>query len=157
MIPVTTEVRETAPAYVLQPDEGETIDELRLRVVATESSTGGTLMAVECVNPGPGGPALHTHFSHDEAYYVLAGRYRFDIAGAEHEGGPGTFVYAPRGTTHTFASVGPEEGRILAISLPGLEDFLRRMAALPSNGDRREGLDELFRDFDSEINGPPLV
>jgi hypothetical protein len=51
--------------------------------------------------------------------------------------------------------VGPEEGRIFFISLPGLEQFLERMATLPVHGNTREGLAELF--LDSEINGPPLV
>ena len=150
-------VREGVRAYVLQPGEGQMIDELRLRIMATEALTGGSLMAGICTNPGPGGPALHTHHAHDELYLVLQGRYRFKIEGDVCEGGPGTFVYAPRGTTHTFASVGPEEGRIFFITLPGLERFLERMAALPVRGTTREGLAELFRDFDSEVNGPPLV
>src|SRR5579875_3431004 len=95
---------EHSQAYVLQPNEGQMIDELRLRVLATEALTGGALMALVCTNPGPGGPALHTHHAHDELYLVLKGRYRFKLGDREHEGGPGTFVYAPRGTTHTFAS-----------------------------------------------------
>lgn len=154
---MTTETREDVQAYVLQPGEGRLIENLHLRIMATDALTGGTLMAAECVNPGPGGPVLHTHYAHDEFYLVLQGRYRFKIGEQEHEGGPGLFVYAPRGTTHTFASVGPEEGRIFAGSLPGLEHFLERMSSLPVRGNTREGLVELFRDFDSEVNGPPLV
>lgn len=154
---MTTETRESVQAYVLQPGEGQFIENLRLRIVATNALTGGALMAVECTNPSPGGPVLHTHRVHDELYLVLQGRYRFKIGDEEHEGGPGMFVYAPRGTTHTFASVGPEEGRIFALSLPGLEHFLEQMATLPLRGNTREGLVELFHDFNSEINGPPLV
>lgn len=154
---MTTEIGDGVQAYVLQPDDGQVIEDLHLRIMATDARTGGTLMAVECVNPGRGGPALHTHHAHDELYLVLQGRYRFKLGSEEHEGGPGMFVYAPRGTTHTFASVGPDEGRILFITLPGLERFLERMAALPVRGTAREGLAELFHDFDSEINGPPLV
>ncbi|HVC80617.1 MAG TPA: cupin domain-containing protein [Chloroflexota bacterium] len=153
----TETIREGLHAYVLQPNEGQLIDDLHLRIMATEAMTGGTLMAGECVNPGPGGPALHTHHAHDELYLVLQGRYRFKIGEDVHEGGPGMFVYAPRGTTHTFASVGSEEGRIFFLSLPGLEAFLERMSRLPVRGNTREGLGELFHDFNSEINGPPLV
>lgn len=153
----TRTAREAAQAYVLQPGEGQMIENLHLRIVATGALTGDTLFAAECTNPGPGGPVLHTHHAHDEFYLVLQGRYRFQIGAEVYEGGPGLFVYAPRGTTHTFASVGPEEGRIFAASLPGLEHFLERMAALPLRGDTRDGLAELFHDFDSEINGPPLL
>ncbi|MGI8825750.1 MAG: cupin domain-containing protein [Chloroflexota bacterium] len=153
----TETIREGVQAYALQPGEGQPIENLHLRVMATGALTGDTLFASEITNPGPGGPVLHTHHAHDEAYLVLQGRYRFKIGDEEHEGGPGMFVYAPRGTTHTFASVGPEEGRIFAISLPGLEHFLERMSRLPLRGDIREGLAELFHDFQSEINGPPLL
>ncbi len=153
----TETLPQNARAYVLQPGEGQIIENLRLRIVATGALTGDTLFAAECTNPGPGGPVLHTHHAHDELYLVLQGRYRFKLDGEEHEGDPGMFVYAPRGTTHTFASVGPEEGRIFAISLPGLEHFLERMSELPVQGNTRDGLVELFRDFDSEINGPPLI
>ena len=154
---MTTKTREGVQAYVLQPGEGRIIENLRLRIMATGALTGNTLFAAECTNPGPGGPVLHTHHAHDEFYLVLQGRYRFKVGEEEHEGGPGLFVYAPRGTTHTFASVGPDEGRIFAGSLPGLEDFLERMSNLPLRGNTHEGLTELFHDFDSEINGPPLV
>ncbi len=149
--------REEVQAYVLQPGEGRFIENLHLRVVAGDVLTGGTLFAAECTNPGPGGPVLHTHHAHDELYLVLQGRYRFKISEKEYEGGPGMVVYAPRGTTHTFASLGPEEGRIFALSLPGLEQFIERMSNLPLTGNIRQGLAELFHDFDSEINGPPLV
>jgi mannose-6-phosphate isomerase-like protein (cupin superfamily) len=155
---MTTEaLRENVQAFVLQPGEGRFIENLHLRIMAAGAQTGETLFALECTNPGPGGPLLHTHHAHDELYLVLQGRYRFKIGDEEHEGGPGTFVYAPRGTTHTFASVGPEEGRIFGITLPGLDQFIERMSDLPVGGDTREGLVELFHDFDSEINGPPLL
>lgn len=150
-------ISEKAQAYVLQPGEGQLIENLHLRILATNALTGIAVMAAVCTNPGPGGPVLHTHHAHDEFNLVLQGRYRFKIGDEEHEGGPGMFVYAPRGTTHTFASTGPEEGRIFAISLPGLEHFLERMAELPLRGNTREGLAELFHDFDSEVNGPPLL
>lgn len=148
---------ENVTAYFLRSEEGKVIENLRIRIQASNASTGGTLMAGEAVNPGPGGPPLHTHRSHDELYLVLEGTYRFKINDEEYEGGPGTFAYAPRGTTHTFASVGPGQGRIFCITLPGLEEFLQQMAALSERGADEKQMLELFQNFDSEINGPPLV
>ena len=147
----------TTRPYVLQPDEGELLDALRLRLVATDSLTAGALFAAVCVNPEPGGPPLHTHHSHDEFYLVMQGRYRFRIEGRDHEGGPGTFAYVPRDNSHTFASVGPDEGRLLAGSFPSLEDFLHQMADLGDRGAGRDEYVKLFQDFDSEIDGPPLL
>lgn len=143
-------------AYALQPGEGRLLDTLRVRILATEA-LAGALMAGEVVNPGPGGAALHTHHGHDELYLVLEGRYRFKLEDAEHEGGPGMFVYAPRGTCHTFASVGPEKGRLFFITLPSLEGFLERLNALPEGDNTRAEAAAIFRAFDSEINGPSLI
>jgi mannose-6-phosphate isomerase-like protein (cupin superfamily) len=153
----TETLPEKVRAYVLQPEEGQFIENLRVRIMATGALTGGTLCAGECVNPGPGGPELHTHHAHDELYLVLQGRYRFKIGEDEHEGGPGTFAYMPRGITHTFASVGPEEGRLFTVTLPGLEHYLERMSDLQARGAGSEELVALFHDFQSEINGPPLL
>jgi len=153
---ITETRRETARAYVLRPEEGQHIENLRLRIVATNDLTGGSIMAADCVNPGPGGPPLHTHYAHDELYLVLAGRYRFRIGEDDQEGGPGTFVYVPRGTSHTFAGVGPEEGRLFTVSLPGLEHFLERMSELNDTGADQAAFEALFHEYQSEIDGPPL-
>lgn len=155
---MTTEsIPGTSRGYVLQPDQGRTIESLGVRMVADNVLTGNTLFGGVCTNPGPGGPPLHLHQDHDEFYYVLRGRYRFKIGEEEQEGGPGTFAFVPRGSAHTFASVGPEEGQILAFSLPGLEQFLEGMAALSARGVDQREMDQHYRDFGSEIVGPPLV
>jgi mannose-6-phosphate isomerase-like protein (cupin superfamily) len=155
---MTSQAIHAQTPIILQPQDGHFIDELNVRVLASESTTGGAMMACTCINPGPGGPALHTHHAHDEYYLVLRGHYRFQIGDRQIDGGPGTFVSAPRDTIHTFASIGPEEGEVFTIALPGgLERFLERMAKLPVRGSVRDGLPELFSDFASEINGPPLV
>lgn len=147
-----------AHAYVMQPDGGQRIAALRIRLLATGALTGGALCALECVNPGPGGPPLHTHHAHDEWYFVLQGRYRFRIGACDQEGGPGTFAYVPHGVVHAFARVGSEEGRLLSASLPGgLEHFLERMAALQARSATQEEVVALHRDYQSEINGPALL
>src|SRR5947209_6783716 len=94
------------PPSVLQPDEGRFLEALRVRVLATGATTRGMTCVMTCVNPGPGGPPLHIHHSHDEWYFVMAGRYRFQIEGRTHDGGAGTFGYVPRGVVHSFASIG---------------------------------------------------
>ena len=155
---MTIQMAQPESGMVLQPDEGTVIEELHVRVVASAEVTGGAVSAAVCTNPGPGGPPLHTHHAHDEYYYVLKGRYRFRIGDRTVEGGPGMFVAAPRNTSHTFASVGPEEGQMFFFVAPGgIEKFLERMANLPANANGRDGLAQLFADFDSEIDGPALL
>lgn len=155
---MATQTIQAKRALVLQADEGRVIEDLHVRLLAGEADTAGTLMAATCTNPGPGGPVLHTHHSQDEYYLVLRGRYRFRIDGTDYEGGPGMFVAAPRGTSHTFASVGSEEGEVFMVCVPGgFERSLERMAKLPLDGDTRAGLVALFEEFDTQLDGPPLV
>lgn len=156
MVSLTT--RQDAPAYVLQPEEGQQLDDLHLRLMATDALTGGEVCVLVCTNPGPGGPHLHTHDVHTEFMVVLQGRYRFKIGETEREGGPGTFAYIPRRVVHSWASVGPEEGRLLAAVFPGdFAGFLERLEDLSARGAGEDEVATLYVDYQSEINGPPLL
>jgi quercetin dioxygenase-like cupin family protein len=147
----------SARPYVLGPDDGQHIENLHLHILATGATTGALFAAI-CTNPGPGGPPLHTHRSHDEYFLVLKGRYLFQIGAERIEGGQGSFVAIPRGTVHTFASAGPEEGQLFAFNVPsGLEHFIARISALEAAGTPQAALHDLFAEYDSEINGPPLI
>ncbi len=153
----TTAANDTTEAFVLEADEGEVIENLGLRVLAGDTRTNGSLLAAVVTNPAPGGPPLHTHAAIDELYLVLKGRYRFRVLDRDYEGGPGTFAYVPRGTSHSFAGVGAEEGQLLCITLPSAEQFLRGISVLQDQGVDQQKMVEHFRAFQTEIDGPPLV
>jgi mannose-6-phosphate isomerase-like protein (cupin superfamily) len=150
-------IHDQAEGYALSTDGGERIENLGLRLLATADQTAGALMAAECTNVGPGGPPLHSHEAIDEFYYVLRGRYGFQIGRDRHEGGPGTFVFIPRGASHTFASVSEEEGKILAFTLPAFDGFIRGISELQTRGFDQVDMIEHFHAFQSEIDGPPLT
>lgn len=149
---------QSARAYIMQPGEGDFVQSMHVRFVATDNLTGGRLMYGEVINPGPGGPPLHLHRGHDEFYFVVAGRYRFRVGDEVQEGTPGTFAYVPRGVAHSFASIGHEVGRVIIGNTPaGLERFVRRLGELDASGAGAEEVEQLFNEFDSEIVGPSLV
>ena len=56
---------------------------------------------------------MHVHYAEDEMFLILEGAYRVCMDGEWTEVGPGSVVYLPRGTEHTFQVVGPEAGRRL--------------------------------------------
>lgn len=147
----------TPQGYVLASDEGERIDNLILRILAGDAQTGGAFTAGVATNPGPGGPPLHTHATVDEAYFVLKGRYVFRVGDDTHEGGPGTFAFVPRGTSHTFASAGPGEGQLLTLTLPSTEQFVRGISALQEQGVDQQAMTDHFRAFETSIDGPGLL
>jgi hypothetical protein len=87
--------------------------------------------------PGEG-PPLHVHSNDDEFVCVLEGRLRVKLAEAIHEAPAGSFVFIPKGLTHTWQNPGPETARFLFGFTPasvGMERFFERSDEL--TGDRR--------------------
>jgi quercetin dioxygenase-like cupin family protein len=61
----------------------------------------------------------HIHHAHDEAYYILDGRYRFKVGDEVAEAIAGAFVFIPRGTPHAWSNIGGAAGRVAVIFTPG--------------------------------------
>jgi mannose-6-phosphate isomerase-like protein (cupin superfamily) len=74
-------------------------------------------------------PPLHIHHREDEAWYVLDGQMTFYIGEQVLEARTGSFVFAPRGTPHTF-TVDVEPTRVLVFASPaGFEQFALELGA----------------------------
>ena len=102
--------------------------ELRL----TGADTGGQFEFLELHGaPGLGVPS-HQHSNEDEVFHVVEGSVRFAVGGEAVDAGPGTTVFAPRQTPHSFEVAGESAARILVTVTPaGLEPMFRELAALP--------------------------
>jgi quercetin dioxygenase-like cupin family protein len=120
--------------------------------------TDRSLTAFETV-VGPGlGPPLHEHANEEETLYVLEGDVRFKLGDRMVSGPPGTFVFVPRGTPHTFQNVGETPARMLIHFTPsGMERFFEEFAELPAE----ETGPEVFRSIGAKVGmdvvGPPLA
>jgi hypothetical protein len=82
---------------------------------------------------------LHRHTRVDEAFYVIAGQVEAQLDDQRVQAADGGFIWAPRGTAHTFCTAGPEPVHVLALALPG-------------------GIEELFAEqaaYLSSVQGPP--
>jgi quercetin dioxygenase-like cupin family protein len=147
-------------AFVVQPGSGTTIQGPAggpLTFKARGEQTNGGLTAFEnLVAPGDG-PPLHVHAKEDEAWYVLEGRFRFQLD-EEIAGAPaGAFVFVPRGTRHCFQNIGDEPARILVLFTPsGMERFFDRFAALPADAFAPEAFRSIGAEVAMEVVGPPL-
>ena len=129
-----------------------------VRVKAAAEDTGGAFSLIDYTTaPGWPGPPPHLHERTDEGFFILEGRYRFDVDGEEHVVGPGDWLFIPRGTPHRFAAVDDRPGRFLALFSPGgFEGYFREVAALlaedptwpPSD---RSVLAELGRTYDQRL------
>lgn len=88
------------------------------RITARAADTGGALGAVDASLYRGFGPPLHVHHGEDEAFYVLEGEIRFRVRDEDLVGGPGFWLWAPRGVPHTFR-VESDEARALILFTPG--------------------------------------
>lgn len=150
----------TVRSYQHGPTEGEAIMVVtdRVRVLADAESTGGKLFIMESTTQPGDGPPLHRHSKEDEFFYILEGTFRFVRDGADIVVGPGSFVSAPKGSTHTFANAGTGTGRMLVICTPaGLERPFRESAVAAGKGPLTpEILGGIFAKHDLTFHGPPL-
>ncbi|MGC4016036.1 MAG: cupin domain-containing protein [Luteolibacter sp.] len=102
-------------------------DELHVHLDA--SHTGGQFSMFIAVTPPGGGPPPHIHQNEDEWFHVLEGRAEFFLDGVWTEGGPGTTVFMPRNSFHTFRNVGDVPLKQIVHAAPsGFEVFFGRCA-----------------------------
>ncbi|MFJ5714503.1 cupin domain-containing protein [Neobacillus sp. NPDC093127] len=73
-------------------------------------------------------PPPHIHMREDETFYVLEGEITYYIADTIIQATPGTYVYAPRGISHTF-KVKTETAKVLLSVYPsGFEQFIKELS-----------------------------
>jgi mannose-6-phosphate isomerase-like protein (cupin superfamily) len=95
-------------AVVLRPGEARTIDigSFDVAVLADGDATESTFSLIETREPEPAlGPPLHIHRDCAESFVVLDGVYRMFIDDEQFDCEPGSFIYVPRNTRHTFQTV----------------------------------------------------
>lgn len=93
-------------------------------VKLASGNSSGELTVIEGSIAANDGPPLHVHEHENETYYVLEGTFEFVCGPDEVRGGPGTFVFAPRGIPHRYRNIGTATGRILFGFTPaGIEEF----------------------------------
>jgi len=105
---------------ILQNQEGRPLWHLGalLNFKALGEETGGQYWALEGLADKHMAVPLHAHTREDEVWYVLEGEIAFTLGEEVIIGGPGTFVYIPRNTPHTF-QVRSETARWFGFGLSG--------------------------------------
>lgn len=88
------------------------LDEL-VTYKVTAKQTGGAYSLFEVVVPPQGGPPPHVQHQEDECFYVLAGEFEFLMNDETVRADPGSLIYVPKGSLHTYKNVGNTPGRLL--------------------------------------------
>ena len=93
--------------FVVAPGEGLSVENPtggNTTFTALAAATEGAVTALRAEAAPGEGPPLHVHLDQDELIYTLEGRYRVQLGGSQFDAPPGTFVFVPRGTEHTWKS-----------------------------------------------------
>jgi len=151
-------------AFVLAPGEGISVENPVGGVTtfkAIGDQSGGALTAIEGVASPGEGPPLHVHREQDEFIYTLEGTFRVRLADDLIEALPGSFVFIPRNTAHTWQNVGDGHARLLATLFPAsveFEQFFLRYAELPPEERGVEAFSRVAVETRAmEVLGPPLA
>jgi quercetin dioxygenase-like cupin family protein len=131
---------------------------LSLRVLVPPDATGAALTSIETTNAPGFGPPLHRH-RETEVFYVLEGRYLFEIDGRRFVADTGDAVIAPGGCAHTFVNITDAPARQFIQILPGLDAaaFFLGLGDVMANGNLDpEKLNAFGKRWHVEFLGPPL-
>ena len=128
-------------------------------------ATGGKLSVFVATLVGSFSPPRHIHTREDEVFHVLEGDVTFDLEGRVLPAGPGTTVFVPRGTPHTFR-IDSASARLLGVIAPGeFEQLFRNLSvpagerALPKPGTVSLDIPAVIAEqtrLGTEVVGPPL-
>jgi mannose-6-phosphate isomerase-like protein (cupin superfamily) len=88
---------------------------------------------------------LHVHHAGDEAFVCIDGDLQVVVGATRSSVEPGTFVFIPRGTVHTFAA--PTGAHVLAVISPQVAELIDRLHDAATDADRRS----LWERFDSTL------
>jgi mannose-6-phosphate isomerase-like protein (cupin superfamily) len=102
--PKEIEMEKQLTPVILQNQEGRALWHFGalMNFKALTEETGGQCWAVEGLADKHMAVPLHAHTREDEVWFVLDGEIAFTLGEEVIIGGPGTFVYIPRNTPHTF-------------------------------------------------------
>lgn len=147
-----TEAKGLEP-QIVTPEDGEAIRPfgLNMQIMLTTEQTGGAFSAIVAEHAPGEGPPPHFHRGQEEYVFVLEGRYEVTVGDVTRTVGPGTIMFIPRGTVHSFRNVGDTVGRQLDWSLPGGQDrYFRTIDAMAKGaGFGAEAIHKVSAEFDT--------
>jgi mannose-6-phosphate isomerase-like protein (cupin superfamily) len=132
-----------------------------------EETNGAYTLFAEVTDPA-GAVPVHLHEREDEAFFILAGRFEFQVGDRTITVGPGEFLVAPRGVPHTYRNLDATPSHKLALAWPaGLDRFFLEVgqpvaapaetSPVPNEHVAIPGLAEMAARYGMTILAPPAA
>jgi mannose-6-phosphate isomerase-like protein (cupin superfamily) len=131
---------------------------LELRVCTPPGFMGKGLELIETINAPGYGPPLHRH-SEAEVFYILQGRYLFEVDGKRLEAKTGDTVVANSGVAHRFVNIDSHPSRQLVMIVPGFDAlaFFSQLGSAMKGGRLDSHAKQAFStQWGVDFLGPPL-
>ena len=153
--------RAAPAARIVRPGEGNRIRAFgnEIEFMLSGAQTADSLTVGMASVPVGNGPPPHVHYSEDEMFLIVEGEYRIYLNGDWTTVGPGTVVYLPRGSVHTFQVTGDKPGRHWTLQTPsGFERYSAQAAEIFSAPGKPDfaRLDAITKEYGAEFVKPTL-
>jgi quercetin dioxygenase-like cupin family protein len=128
-----------------------------LDIKISSENTGGELAVFEQNGFTPnGGPPLHIHLFQDEFFYIVEGKYYFQVGEDTYQMKSGDTIFLPRTIPHAFVQL-TETGKVIVSYMPAgkMEDFFKVTDSWTSPPTAKE-IETAFEEHDMKVVGPPL-
>lgn len=135
--------------------KGVTLNMLDIKI--SSKDTNNDLAVFEQTGLTPkGGPPLHIHPNQDEWFYVIEGKYLFQVGEDKYQMKAGDTIFLPRKVKHAFIQL-TEKGKMIVSYLPGgkMEEFFAVTDKWTSPPTKEE-IAKVFADHDMQVVGGPL-
>ncbi len=135
--------------------KGVTMNTLDLKI--SSEDTEGALAVFEQNGHTPfGGPPLHIHPYQDEFFYIVKGRYLFQVGELKYNMAEGDTIFLPRNVQHAFIQL-TEKARVIVSYMPAgkMEGFFKTTDSWTTPPGNQEII-KAFEDHEMKIVGPPL-
>jgi len=163
-IPPTTSTTPPHQVTHITQTDGQLIaagkgDTYRLTITSAMTQAAGLIMHAT-IEPH-GGPPLHKHQNEDEWFYITSGEIAFFNGTEAVTAQQGDFIFAPRGSTHTFKNRTNTPATMLIGIYPGKgEQFFKDFGTLnpdgshPTDEEIKQRIIALAPQYGLEILGP---
>jgi quercetin dioxygenase-like cupin family protein len=131
---------------------------LELRVRTPQDFAGSSIELIETTNAPGFGPPLHRHHE-AEIFYILQGRYLFEVDGKRFEAAVGDTVVANGNVPHRFVNIDSNPSKQLVMIVPGFDAlaFFTELSFAMKGGRLDDEAKQAFSvRWGVEFLGPPL-
>jgi quercetin dioxygenase-like cupin family protein len=131
---------------------------VEVRVCTPRDLTGSGIELIETVNAPGYGPPLHKHHE-AEIFYILEGRFLFEVDGKRIEVKTGDTVMANGNVPHTFVNIDDRPSRQLVMIVPGFDAFAfftQLGAAMQGAKPDSQAMQAFSEKWGVDFLGPPL-